>query len=450
MKKLYVILVLLFSISISYAQWTTTFLSEGKTAMGACSPTDGEFWFAGGEGYTGARRKVEKYNTDTQIWSFSELSVARSYITGAGGAGWAFFAGGMNLTTFQPSSRIDIYKPTIGWSTAELSVPRFSLSAEIADSTVFFAGGGNLAEGVCYDVVDIYSLSDGSWTTANLSIPRAAMGSAVGHNANGETIIMFAGGFTQQTVTVTDRVDIFNVTRGTWSINSLSEPRGFLAATTVGNKIVIAGGMRNDNTPSNRVDIYNMDTDEWTTSNLSVARAFLDNAATACGKAFFAGGGTIDIHSGIWISSTNVVDIFDPDSAIWTIDYLTNDLVNHAVASDGDHFLVAGGLSFQGGGATANVDIYSCIIIAVDKVEQNQPQYEIFPNPGNGTYYLSRINTDRPEMVDVAVLNMQGALMYNIKLMPDENEFHLNLPAGTYVIKLTGKDVLQAQLVIIQ
>ncbi len=418
--------------------------------MGACSPTDGEFWFAGGEGYTGTRRKVEKYNTDTQIWSFAELSVARSFITGAGGAGWAFFAGGMNLPTYQPSSRIDIYKPTIGWSTAELSVPRFSLSAEIADSTVFFAGGANLLAGVCYDVVDMYSLSDGSWTTANLSVPRAAMGSAVGHNASGETIIMFAGGFTQQTVTVTDRVDIYNVTRGTWSIDSLSEPRGFLTATTAGNKIVIAGGMRNDNTPSDRVDIYNMDTDTWSTSNLSVARAFLDNAATVCGKAFFAGGGTLDIHSGIWISSSAVVNIYDPQEDNWTVEYLTNDVINHAVASDGDHFLVAGGLSFQGGGATANVDIYTCIINAVDKVGLNQPQYEIFPNPGNGTFYLSRINNDYQETINVSVLNMQGESVYNMKLTSDDTEFYLNLDAGAYVIKLTGKDVIQAKVIIIQ
>jgi len=450
MKKLYIILVLLFTVSIGYTQWTSTFLSEGKTSMGACSPSAGEFWFAGGQGFTGARSKVEIFNTETQIWSFTELSEARAFPTGVGSGGWAFFAGGMNLATFQPSSRVDIFRPSSGWSTAELSAPRFSMAAQIVDNTVYFAGGADLLTGVCYDMIDIYSFTDGGWTTANLTIPRAAMGSAVGHNANGETIIMFAGGYNTQAITVTNRVDIYNVTRGTWSIDSLSEPRGFLTATTAGNKIVIAGGMRNNNTPSNRVDIYNMDTDEWTTSSLSVARAFLDNAGTTCGKAFFAGGGTMDLPAGVWISSSAVVDIYDPEEEAWTVEYLTHDVVNHSVASDGDHFLVAGGLSFQEGGYTGNVDIYSCIIIAVDKVGQNQPLYEIYPNPGNGTFYLSRINNDHQDDLNVSVLNMQGESVYNMNLAHDDSEFHLNLPAGAYILKLIGKDVIQSQVVIIQ
>jgi hypothetical protein len=80
----------------------------------------------------------------------------------------------------------------------------------------------------------------------------------------------------------------FGVARaqGTWSTARLSVAREYLAAASVGNVALFAGGQRSY---SAVVDVYNGTTGAWSTAQLSVARSGL--AATSVGNvAVFAGG----------------------------------------------------------------------------------------------------------------------------------------------------------------
>jgi hypothetical protein len=82
-----------------------------------------------------------------------------------------------------------------------------------------------------------------------------------------------------------------STTQGTWSTARLSVARYSLAATSVGNVAVFAGGQTRDTYDgrSDVVDFYNSETGTWTTAQLSVGRSYL--AATSVGNvAFFAGG----------------------------------------------------------------------------------------------------------------------------------------------------------------
>jgi hypothetical protein len=99
------------------------------------------------------------------------LSQARYRLAATSSGELVFFAGGRN-STGQPSDRVDIYNVTNGsWTTATLSIPRGALAATSSQNLVFFGGGwSNGFSSTPYDRVDIYNTLKGSWRTANLSI----------------------------------------------------------------------------------------------------------------------------------------------------------------------------------------------------------------------------------------------------------------------------------------
>src|SRR5690349_12736354 len=83
-------------------------------------------------------------------------------------------------------------------------------------------------------------------------------------------------------------VDIYNLSNNSWTTASLSQARGYLAATSVGNLALFAGG-GNGNLYFSVVDIYNVASNTWTTANLFQACG--DFAATTVWNlTIFAGG----------------------------------------------------------------------------------------------------------------------------------------------------------------
>jgi hypothetical protein len=107
-------------------------------------------------------------------------------------------------------------------------------------------------------VVDLFNCLTQTWSTAYLSVARMdPVAASVG------SIALFAGGqsskpFDQNmppmpSYSDSSVVDIFHVTTGKWSNASLSVARKYLAATTVGDVAVFAGGEHSD-----AVDLYQL------------------------------------------------------------------------------------------------------------------------------------------------------------------------------------------------
>jgi len=170
-------------------------------------------------------------------------------------------------------------------------------------------------------------------STANLSQGRYWLAATtVGNKA------LFAGGSGASNV-----VDIYDADTNTWSTATLSQARSQLSATTVGNKAMFAGGYyySGGHRYSDVVDIYDIDADTWTTATLSLGRDSL--AATTVGnKAMFAGG-----------SNSNVVDIYNADTDTWSTATLSVARSLLVATTVGNKAL------FAGGGAYSNVvDIY--------------------------------------------------------------------------------------------
>jgi hypothetical protein len=96
-----------------------------------------------------------------------------------------------------------------------------------------------------------------------------------------------------------------------YSNYTLNVARYDLVATSVSNLALFGGGQVSGGSPSNVVDIFNSISGLWTTASHSVARYYL--AATSVSNLALFGGGYGS--SG----QSNVVDIFNSISGLWTI-----------------------------------------------------------------------------------------------------------------------------------
>lgn len=436
-KQLYLPLFLLLlqvSIPSVSAQWTTTDLSQAKGQMGAAA-LGSKAYFGGGSFQAGQTNKVEIYDAVTGTVTTKTLSVARAFPGAAGIGRKVFFAGGIfwdNLTHYATVDILDTMSQT--WTTASLSVPRAYAQGLTIGNEVWFAGGfkKSSATTVFYDVIDVYNNNTGNWSTKSLSIGRSYMGVAVSGN-----IAVFAGGQTAVDQ-VTDRVDIYNSTTGVWTTATLSVARAFCAATAVGKKIIIAGGVTGANVNSTVVDIYDTETGVWTASNLSEARGFTTMGASVCGKAYFAGGGTVNLTFGAYQSGSKRVDIYDPATNTWSQDMLQNLLINHSMIAVKNKLLVAGGVIFPTG-FNKKIEIYSCTGVSGIGEPGANLQISLTPNPASESLTL-QIPEAEESTFQVEIYDFSGRRMANFEQQAASEKVIelIDWKAGAYFVKVIG------------
>jgi hypothetical protein len=179
-------------------------------------------------------------------------------------------------------------------TTTTLSQSRAALVSTSTNEFVFFAGGvlSLFPTGKASDRVDIFNMLSGSWTTTSLSLARVALAATSSSN-----LVFFAGGGVSFegdlksfnfTGNATDRVDIYNISDESWSNASLSQPRAFLAATSVGNLVLFGGGVNNESV-FKVVDVFDVTSNAWTTTTLSQPRYLLASTSINNRYALFAG-----------------------------------------------------------------------------------------------------------------------------------------------------------------
>jgi len=183
-----------------------------------------------------------------------------------------------------PSNAVDLYNSATGtWTTARLSVARTSLAAASVGNVIVFAGGhiasallvlGETWEGMlCVLMVDVIVFGVLCYGLRSPCKCCCVLRSAV---AGGPGVY-------------TDAVDLYNSATGTWTTARLSLRRNGIAAASVGNVVILAGGV-DSNAQTDTVDLYNSATQQWTTAQLSSKRNDL-KAATVNNVVVFAGTG---------------------------------------------------------------------------------------------------------------------------------------------------------------
>ena len=267
--------------------WTSGSISRGRSRLAGAS-CGTKILFAGGanDDILSVNDEVDIYNGLTSSWTTATISRPRCKLAAAGAGSKVLFAGGaFDNGSLPPQSydAVDIYDTlTQVWTTSGLSVPRHSLAGAGAGNKILFAGGVN-TNGVYFKTVDIYDVTTGTWSLDSLSQPRS---NCVATSAGNK--IYIAGGLTTGNVT-SKVVDIYDVTTNTWTVDSLSLERADLGAASVRNFVIFAGG-RKQSTVYNNVDILDTATGTWTTSTLTTARS--NAPATSIGNMFIIGGGS--------------------------------------------------------------------------------------------------------------------------------------------------------------
>jgi hypothetical protein len=286
------------------------------------------------------------------------------------------------------------------------------------------------------NIIDIYDIETGQMTTDNLSVARGGIAAAVVGD-----IAIFAGGTTENEFTTT-RVDLYNFTTGTWSTAELSVARADASATTVGDKVVIAGGFDDSWFSSNIVDIFDYSDSTWSTAELSYPRCSMGNAATVNDKAYFAGGG--DFNYG-FSAPSNVIDIYEDSTNLWTAEYLLEPVVDHTVTAAGDYLIVAGGWNdLQGYVSTVSIGKDTTgLYTGVSPVGSRQLAVSSYPNPTNGISHFA-LSISQYQYVTLKIYDVQGrevAAVVDEKLPAGEHTVSYDasgLPSGIYYYRLTA------------
>src|SRR5262249_15494960 len=142
--------------------------------------------------------------------------------------------------------------------------------------------------------IQTYDRSTGLWNEEPISLMEER--GKVACAANGDRLVC-AGGMVFETLVSTSAAEVFSISANDLlQVDALSIPRVEMGVASVGDKIVFAGGMDQEDggityitTVYDAVDIYDADDDQWSTATLSQARSGMATAVLG-DKAYFAGG----------------------------------------------------------------------------------------------------------------------------------------------------------------
>lgn len=249
------------------------------------------------------------------------LSISRWGIGTVATSDKIFFAGGYDIPSTQviPISRVDIYSSTNGtWSTAELSTARFRVCAATVGDKVFFAGGYTTNSSATARM-DIYNISTNSWSDRTLSKPGHHV-SAVVENK----IWLVAEG--------SNLIDVYDPVTNNWSIITLSFSITSEATITLNNKVYFTG--------NSVVQVYDISSRSWSSFTLSENKSYVP-AGISNNKIVFIGGMTN------WDTYSNRMEIYDPATGSLSTQFMSSDLFFESIISYNNFIYSAGGLADQ-------------------------------------------------------------------------------------------------------
>lgn len=336
----------LLSLNLS-AQWQP--LSNFNTARASAGLIQygDSLLLVGGQELSGELSSIEVFNLNTDTWeSPMSLNQGRMYASVIMGDSGLYVAGGAQVnstfTGIDALSTMERYHNG-QWTTINMPGAFNAARAFKVGSKLIFGGGyvSAVQLGGATITVDpyiyIYDESNGSWSTDSLSIARCFTGAA----SDGQKVI-FAGGL-KDDYTATNRVDLYDVASGTWTIDSLSTSRAALAGAYADGKFYFAGGSDPVvNSSSDLIDVY--DGSSWSTMNLSTSRA-LPEVVMVGPEIYFIGGGDISWSNLLPLAQSKTVDVYNTQLGSWSNADLFVGTALHSVASVNYDIYLMGGVS---------------------------------------------------------------------------------------------------------
>lgn len=224
-----------------------------------------------------------------------------------------------------------------------------------AGNQVLVFGGTTDPQSPITDMVDVYDIPSGTWSTTDLPskvLPYGQLSLAQWASCGDDAV--FVGNF---------HIAVYNSRIGEWAWHALSVPRGAMTIAQVGDEIVLAGGVDANNAPSDAVDLFNTRSGQWSTARLSAPR--LGIAAAVLGdRLYLAGGGTAGQGSSGDVASA-AVDIFDASTGAWSTAALSVARQSPASAVAGARYVIfAGGYTRDSASydaAAQRLDVYDAV-----------------------------------------------------------------------------------------
>jgi hypothetical protein len=321
-------------------------LLVSKCGVGAVAH-NGKIYFAGGHRWISAAPGLQLfahfdiYNVAAQTWEHKTIPTAKTWFGMAVVKGKILLAGGYVKvgSEIKLTATVDVFDPvTEAWSTMQLSEARGELSVGVIGNKVWFCGGQRS-----------YTIWDAS-----------------------------------------SRVDAYDADFNLWTQAELSTARAYTATATVGKYLICAGGYTNTQGSTNRVDILDTQDSIWQTATLSEPR-FAIAAAALGSKAYFTGGGNLNLSISYYDKSSKKVDVFDGETGQFlTPQELNLNRVAHACAAGCNKIAVGGGWRAEQEVTTGHIEILTdstlddiCFPSAAN--EAAQPKFSIYPNPASQT-----------------------------------------------------------------
>jgi len=451
MKSSFFTGLLLFFRVLGFGQWTELNPTLTASFLNSGVAYEGKVYFSGGP-YTRAvtatpyhdKLEILDLATGTLTTAPGKLSVARASMMCVAHAGKVYFAGGhswlSNSTAAgQPYNTVDIFDiASKTWSVKQLSVARTEGSAVVLDGKIMFAGG-TIVLGtniISTSVVDVYDPATDQWSVMQLSQKRGGLSAVViGKQA------WFCGGFlSYSAVGSSARIDIYDAVTQQWSQKNLSQSREFPSVAVAGKYVLCAGGYTPAKDYTALVDVFDTSTGTSTTANLSAPRGLM-GVATLGTKAYFTGGGHIDYSINYLDKSSNVVDIFDAKTGLWSAATLNKNRMAHVCAAWGNKVVVGGGWRAEQVTTTGSIEVFTDpTIVAVEDAPIRSMSFSLSPNPASDRLQVTfAAETEENGPVTFRILDVAGQLISAGESHATHNSLRIGLEGiapGFYLLAL--------------
>ena len=248
--------------------------------------------------------------------------------------------------------------------TGSMATTAGGLSAALLESGSILVAGGfggsskfshkgvtTTVKGSATNNLQLFDPTTGLFTAATSPLSTPRFGATATVLTSGKVLI--AGGF-DGTGTPLNTAEVFDPVTGSTSpaTNTMSTARVFHTATLVGTKVLLVGGASDTTgTPTATADLYDYSTNKFTPTSGNLGQgvgahaAVLLNQGPDAGKVLILGGVS---STGIGLSPTNSIEIYDPGTETFTAPNQMQDLraFPSATVLDNGDVLIVGGFAY--------------------------------------------------------------------------------------------------------
>lgn len=268
-------------------------MTLARSLLGASAAPDGRIRVFNGVTIAGVSSSMETYDPKTNIWSrgVSASTSRYGHATATDSSGNVYVLGGTTDGS-NPIASVEMYSPaTDSWTAiADLPTARLGLGAAFGSDKKLYTMGGRTRDGVPSNLVEVYSPDTKNWSKA-ASMPTSRFSLSIVKAVDGR-LFAIGGRDAEPIPTPMSVVEVFDTTKGAWSVGPTLKLARYWFGATLGNdaRVYVAGGI-GDSGFLDDVEVLDQAGGGWTAlQSMPEARAWIASALGSDGRIFVLGG----------------------------------------------------------------------------------------------------------------------------------------------------------------